>query len=120
MVDAAQISGIDPWLAERLVQNWAFILLMRIVPFFRIHVGQSSSTSRERTTSAPKRPRLPPLPRRAFSFYIRCDAKKEAAESLADDSPTGDNSGKQNVPAGDPSPDRKHVTTRAEPGAVPP
>ncbi|MEZ5824841.1 MAG: hypothetical protein R3C97_08910 [Geminicoccaceae bacterium] len=108
MADAARLSGVDPQFAERIAQSWVFLLLMRIVPFFRVHIGQSSSTPRERTTLAPQRFKRHPATRRAFSLSIRCDASNGADEALAEDSPSGDEANRLNAPARHCSSSPKH------------
>ncbi|MEZ5826374.1 MAG: hypothetical protein R3C97_17100 [Geminicoccaceae bacterium] len=84
VAEAARLSGVDPALAERLVRNWAFILLMRIIPFFRIKVAPRSSSAGRKIVVDPERMPLPPAVKRLFSLYIRCKETQDAGDSDAD------------------------------------
>ncbi|MEZ5826814.1 MAG: hypothetical protein R3C97_19485 [Geminicoccaceae bacterium] len=124
VADAAQITGVDPALAEHLAQCWMFRLLMWLVPFFRVHVGQSS-TSREGTAPSRLRSPLPPAPRRAFSLHIRCDSSKAADDATShddgetvDEAVTGGIIGGVNGFAGRCPRSRKHVAGQTESGSV--
>ncbi|MEZ5823860.1 MAG: hypothetical protein R3C97_03690 [Geminicoccaceae bacterium] len=44
--DAARISGIDRAFAEWLMQNWAFMILLRIIPFFKLSPNRPSKGKR--------------------------------------------------------------------------
>ncbi|MEZ5825467.1 MAG: hypothetical protein R3C97_12250 [Geminicoccaceae bacterium] len=85
VVEAARMSGMEPALAERLAHNWAFLLLVRIVPFFRVHVRPSSASPSEKAESRRKISDLPPAARRLFSLGIRCVVEQEAKGVDAED-----------------------------------
>ncbi|MEZ5825614.1 MAG: hypothetical protein R3C97_13010 [Geminicoccaceae bacterium] len=112
VADAARISGVDLELAERLVRNWAFMLVMRIIPFFRINVGQASSTPRDQGVAAHEQVRLPPTPKRPFSLFVRIarparparqdvtceDGMATGGEHVVAGATAGNNAGMANAP----------------------
>ncbi|MEZ5823593.1 MAG: hypothetical protein R3C97_02270 [Geminicoccaceae bacterium] len=81
--DAARISGIDRAFAEWLMQNWAFLILLRIIPFFKLSPNRPSSGNRIATGA---RTRFWPAPVRSeFSLWRRRQQLEETNDSSAED-----------------------------------
>ncbi|MEZ5824465.1 MAG: hypothetical protein R3C97_06905 [Geminicoccaceae bacterium] len=82
VAEAARIAGLEPQMVERLVQHWAFMLLLRIIPFFKLAPRNPSAA---RPIASGQRPSARPAPpRRAFSLWRRRQAQ-QAAPGSADE-----------------------------------
>ncbi|MEZ5824302.1 MAG: hypothetical protein R3C97_06060 [Geminicoccaceae bacterium] len=94
VAEAARLSGVDAALAGRLMRNWAFLLLVRIVPFFRIRARRPSASTGEHGKGSEDnagidRIRLPRAARWAFSVIVDRECSEAAETACAEDASTG-------------------------------